>query len=62
MYIRKFKTASGATGIQVCRKEKGKVVETIHVGSSSTEEGTKKLIKKAQGIIDQGKVPLFKLD
>lgn len=45
-FIRKFKTASGATGVQVCWKEHGEVVKTIHVGSANSEEGLKKLVKK----------------
>ncbi|MDO4752622.1 MAG: hypothetical protein Q4A36_00040 [Candidatus Saccharibacteria bacterium] len=61
-YIRKFKTTSGATGVQVCYKEGSKVVKTVHVGSSSSEVGLKKLLKKAQGIMDEGKTPLFNLD
>ncbi len=61
-YIRKFKTTSGATGVQVCYKEGNKVVKTVHVGSASSEAGLKKLLKEAQGIIDQDKRPLFNLD
>lgn len=61
-YIRKFKTTSGATGVQVCYKEQGKVVKTIHIGSASSDRGLEKLIKKAQGIIDCDKEPLFNLD
>ena len=61
-YIRKFKTTSGATGVQVCYKQGNKVVRTVHVGSASTENGIKKLVDKAQGIIDEGKKPLFNLD
>ena len=62
-YIRQFKTTSGATGVQVCYKEQGKVTKTIHVGSASNEKMLKKLVKEAQGIIDveKGK-PLFNLD
>ncbi len=60
-YIRKFKTTSGATGVQVCYKERGKVVKTVHVGSAESEVALNKLIKKAQGIIDEGKRPLFNL-
>ena len=60
-FIRKFKTGSGATGVQVCYKEHGKVVKTVHVGSASSEKGLKKLLQKAQGIIDEGKQPLFDL-
>ena len=61
-YIRKFKTTSGATGVQVCYKQGNKVVRTVHVGSSSTEIGIKKLLDRAQGIIDEGKKPLFNLN
>lgn len=61
-YIRKFKTTSGATGVQVCYKEKGKVVKTVHVGSASSEKGLERLMREAQGIMDAGKKPLFNLD
>ena len=60
-FIRKFKTASGATGVQVCYKEQGKVVRTVHVGSANSEVALAKLLKKAQGIIDADKNPLFNL-
>ena len=61
-YIRQFETGSGATGVQVCFKERGKVVKTIHVGSAQSEVGLKKLLRKAQGIIDEGKNPLFDIN
>ncbi len=61
-FIRKFKTTSGATGVQVCYKEQGRVVRTEHIGSASTETGVEKLVKKAQALIDKGKNPLFNLD
>lgn len=61
-YIRKFKTTSGATGVQVCYKEGNKVVRTVHVGSASSEVALAKLLRKAQGIIDADKNPLFNLD
>lgn len=61
-YIRKFKTTSGATGVQVCYKEQGKVVRTLHVGSAMSEVALERLIRKAQGIIDGEKKPLFNLD
>ena len=60
-FIRKFKTGSGKTGVQVCYKRNGKVVKTIHVGSAESEHGLEKLIKKAQGIIDKDERPLFDL-
>ena len=61
-YIRKFKTTSGATGVQVCYKEGNRVVRTEHIGSASSELGVEKLLKKAQAVIDEGKNPLFNLD
>lgn len=61
-YIRRFKTGSGATGIQVCYKEHGKVVKTVHVGSANSEQGIEKLLKKAQKIMDADKLPLFSLE
>ena len=61
-YIRRFKTTSGATGVQVCYKEQGKVVRTIHVGSASSKIALEKLIRSAQEIIDREKGrPLFNL-
>ena len=62
-YIRKFKTTSGATGVQVCYKEQGKVVKTVHIGSAASDKALSKLLRKAQGIIDgeKGK-PMFNLD
>lgn len=62
-YIRKFKTTSGATGVQVCYKEGNQVVRTVHVGSASSEKALARLVRKAQGIIDQEKgTPMFNLD
>lgn len=61
-YIRKFKTTSGATGVQVCYKEQGRVVKTVHVGSANSEKALEKLLREAQGIIDGDKTPLFDLD
>lgn len=61
-FIRKFKTTSGATGVQVVYKEGERVVKTVHVGSASSEEKLLKLLRKAQGIIDEDKTPLFDLD
>ena len=61
-YIRKFKTTSGATGVQVCYKSGEKVVKTVHVGSANSEVALDKLLRKAQGIIDGDKNPLFNLN
>ena len=48
--------------MQVCYKEGEKVVKTVHLGSASSEAGVEKLVKKARGIIDADKNPLFNLD
>ena len=61
-YIRKFKTTSGATGVQVCYKEQGKVVKTVHVGSALSEKALTRLIREAREIIDGEKNPLFNLN
>lgn len=61
-FIRKYKTTSGATGVQVCYKEGSKVVKTVHVGSASSEAKLEKLLHKAQGIIDKDKTPMFNLE
>jgi hypothetical protein len=61
-FIRKFKTGSGATGVQVCWKEKGRVVRTIHVGSANSDRALLKLLQEARGIIDADKEPMFNLD
>lgn len=61
-FIRKFKTGSGATGVQVCWKQGGEMVKTVHIGSANSEVGLEKLLKKAQKVMDEGKTPLFDLD
>ena len=48
--------------MQVCYKEKGRVVKTIHIGSASSPKSLEKLLRKAQDVIDQDKNPLFDLD
>lgn len=60
-FIRKFKTGSGATGVQVCYKKHGVIVKTVHVGSARTEAGVERLVKNAQKVIDGDKQPLFNL-
>lgn len=62
-YIRKFKTTSGATGVQVCYKEGNRVVKTVHVGSASSEKALARLMREARRVIDAEKgTPMFNLD
>ena len=58
-FIRKFKTASGATGVQVCRKEHGEVVETIHIGSANNKKELEVLMKKARAEIHKNEKKSF---
>jgi tRNA A37 threonylcarbamoyladenosine modification protein TsaB len=37
-FIRRVKTASGATAIQIATKQKGQIVKIIHIGSAHSEE------------------------
>ena len=61
-YIRKFKTASGKTGVEVLWKYHGKVVKHHYVGSAGNDGQLENLLREAQGIIDAEKVSLFDLD
>lgn len=61
-FIRKFKTGSGATGVQVCWKQGGEVVKTVHVGSANSEVALKKLLRDAERIkLGEGQSPMFDL-
>ena len=61
-FIRKFKTGSGATGVQFCWKQGSEVVKTVHIGSANSDVALEKLLKKAQKMIDEGKRSLFDLN
>ena len=41
--------------MQVCYKEGNQVVKTVHVGSASSDKALARLLREAQGIIDQEK-------
>lgn len=60
-YIRKTRTGSGATAVQVCWKKQGKIVRVEHIGSAKTEVGLERLMKKAREFLDADKNPLFDL-
>ena len=62
-FIRKFRTASGATGVQVCWKRGGEVVKTVHIGSANSEVGLKKLLRKAERVkLGAGQGALFDVE
>ena len=50
-FIRKFRTGSGATGVQVCWKRGGKVVRLKHIGSANSEVALLKLVEEAREVI-----------
>ena len=47
--------------MQVCYKEGGRVVRTVHVGSTKSERRLAKLMREAQDIIDGDAPTLFDL-
>lgn len=62
-FIRKFKTASGAIGVQVCWKQGGKVVKTVHVGSANSEAALERLVEKGREVIrGKDQKSLFNMD
>ncbi len=61
-YVRKYKTGSGATGVQICYKEYGRVVRVIQVGSARSEEGIAKLVKQAKRMIYAKQGELFPVE
>jgi transposase len=59
-YIRKVKTASGATAVQIVRKEYGRTVVVRHIGSSHNPGSLKLLIDLAKNeLIPLGQKSLF---
>ena len=47
-FIRRVKTTSGATAIQIATKQKGRIVKIIHIGSAHTEEELNVLLALAR--------------
>jgi len=43
-FIRKIKTASGATAVQIAHKEYGRIVRIDHIGGAHTGEELKTLL------------------
>jgi len=58
-FIRKVKTKSGATAVQIAFKEKGKIVRIIHIGSAHTEEELKVLLAIARQRLHESQMQLF---
>ena len=54
-YIRKVKTASGATAIQIVRKQKGEIINLSQIGSAHTEEELQVLLSIANKLLQVSK-------
>jgi len=46
-FIRKVKTASGATAVQIAQKEHGRIVRIDHIGSAHSKEALETLLALA---------------
>ncbi|HBH13660.1 MAG TPA: hypothetical protein DDX29_11195 [Clostridiales bacterium] len=58
-FIWKVKTTSGATGVQIAYKQKGKIVKIIHMGSAHTEEELHILLDLARKHLQENQLELF---
>lgn len=58
-YIRKVKTASGATAVQIVRKQRGKIVDLTHIGSAHNEEELRVLVSIATKKLHANQLDLF---
>lgn len=58
-FIRKVKTTSGATAIQIATKQKGRIVKIVHIGSAHTNEELKILIAIARKQIQGNQLELL---
>lgn len=58
-FIRKVKTKSGATAVQIVRKEGGQIVCLKHIGSAHTPEKLTLLLEAAGKQLLGGQLPLF---
>lgn len=58
-FIRKVKTKSGATAVQIARKSYGRVVGIDHLGSAHTEEELSILLSLAKKRLEDGQQSLF---
>ena len=58
-FIRKVKTASGATAVQIAYKQKGRIVKIHHIGSAHDEEELKILLSLARNRLQANQLELF---
>lgn len=58
-FIRRVKTTSGATAVQIAYKQKGKIVKIVHMGSAHTEEELNILLALAREQLQANQLALF---
>jgi len=58
-YIRKVKTASGATAVQIVTKQQGKIVRLKHTGSAHSKTELERPLKNKCKILLYVKDPWF---
>jgi hypothetical protein len=58
-FIRRVKTTSGATAVQIAYKQKGRVVKIIHIGSAHTEGELNILLALARKRLQDNQLELF---
>lgn len=61
-FIRKVKTASGATAVQIAHKAYGRIVRIEHIGSAHNEDDLKLLLTLARKRLFAGQLSLFQND
>jgi hypothetical protein len=61
-FVRKVRTSSGATAVQVVRKERGELIIVQHLGSAKTPEKIERLVQEGRKIlIGEDQKALFNL-
>jgi hypothetical protein len=58
-FIRKVKTTSGATAVQIAYKVRGRIVKIVHIGSAHNEAELKILIALARKRLEENQLELF---
>ena len=60
-FVRKVRTGSGATAVQICQNRHKKIEVLAHLGSAWTPEEVERLEKKARKKMAEGQRSLFDL-
>lgn len=58
-FIRKVKTSSGATAVQIVYKQKGRIIKIIHIGSAHNEEELNIMLGLARKQLQANQLALF---